>query len=168
VPDDPFRAAVADAGPLIHLDQLDCLSVLDAFVEVLVPSIVAGEAERHRPGWRERGPSALRVEDPEPERVQAILQAGALDAGEAAALALWESHIDAVLLCDDLAARRHAESMGCTIAGTLGLLLRAGRTGRLPHDTVKELVQALPTRTTLHISRELLAEALNSLLSDER
>jgi predicted nucleic acid-binding protein len=163
VPDDGSRAAVADAGPLIHLDELGCLGILDAFVEVLVPFIVASEAARHRPGGLDRAPPNVHFEDPDPERVREYMRAGALDVGEAAALALWETRTDAVLLCDDLAARRHAERMGCAIAGTLGLLLQAGRTRRLPVETVKELVQSLPTRTTLHIRHTLLAQAVLSL-----
>ena len=57
MPADLPSAAVADAGPLIHLDELDVLHVLGGFREVLVPEIVAAEANRHRPDWRSRAPA---------------------------------------------------------------------------------------------------------------
>lgn len=40
---------VLDAGPLIHLDQLGCLDLLEGFSELLVPPVVWQEALRHRP-----------------------------------------------------------------------------------------------------------------------
>ena len=86
-----------------------------------------------------------------------------IDPGEAAAIALWELHRDAVLLCDDMAARRHAESIGCAVAGTLGLVLWAARAGRLDVARARETLRTLPARTTLHIGAELLVHAIDSL-----
>lgn len=158
------RAAIADAGPVIHLDEIGQLAVLDGFAEVLVPGVVAGESERHRPGWRSRAPTCVRIEDPSPERMQAIrASAPDLDPGETAALALWQDRRDAVLLCDDLAARRHARSIGCEVAGTLGLLLWAAGKRRIELPVARELVAGLAERTTLHIDPRLLDEALAAL-----
>ncbi len=42
------RIVVADAGPLIHLDELNSLDLLD-FSEVLVPDAVWTEVARHHP-----------------------------------------------------------------------------------------------------------------------
>lgn len=44
------RVVVADAGPLIHLDELQCLDLLGDFAEVQVPEAVWREVEQHRPG----------------------------------------------------------------------------------------------------------------------
>ena len=43
------RVVVSDAGPIIHLSELDCLDVLSDFDEVLIPPIVWDEIERHQP-----------------------------------------------------------------------------------------------------------------------
>lgn len=40
---------ICDAGPLIHLDELDALDLLADFPEVLVPDAVWREVDRHRP-----------------------------------------------------------------------------------------------------------------------
>lgn len=40
---------VCDAGPLIHLDELGCLHLLNDFEEVLIPKEVWQEVEHHRP-----------------------------------------------------------------------------------------------------------------------
>jgi predicted nucleic acid-binding protein len=44
-----LSVVVTDAGPLIHLDELDVLDLLNDFAEVLVPQAVWREVERHRP-----------------------------------------------------------------------------------------------------------------------
>jgi len=43
------RVVVCDAGPLIHLDELGCLSLLNDFSELLIPDAVWNEVDRHRP-----------------------------------------------------------------------------------------------------------------------
>ena len=40
---------ICDAGPLIHLDELDNLSLFNDFAQVLVPEQVWLEVEQHRP-----------------------------------------------------------------------------------------------------------------------
>jgi len=40
---------VCDAGPVIHLDELGCLDLLNDFQEVLLPNTVWEEIKRHRP-----------------------------------------------------------------------------------------------------------------------
>lgn len=47
---DPGTLVIADAGPLIHLDELGCLDLLRDFARVWVPDAVWQEVEAHRPG----------------------------------------------------------------------------------------------------------------------
>lgn len=38
---------VCDAGPIIHLDELDCLYLLEDFEKVVVPEVVRREVLQH-------------------------------------------------------------------------------------------------------------------------
>lgn len=49
VKDDEPSIVVCDAGPLIHLDELDQLDLLRDFSSVCIPQQVAYEVARHRP-----------------------------------------------------------------------------------------------------------------------
>ena len=101
---DRLVAAVADAGPLIHLDELHALPLLAEFTEVLVPAVVSTEVSRHRSGWTDRAPSCLREADPNPQTLRALKEeamSADLDPGEISALALWCENPDFVLLCDE-------------------------------------------------------------------
>lgn len=47
--DAPALLVVCDAGPLIHLDELNCPDLLADFSRVVVPDVVWREVELHRP-----------------------------------------------------------------------------------------------------------------------
>ena len=40
---------VCDAGPFIHLDELNCIDLLADFGEIIVPLVVEKEISEHRP-----------------------------------------------------------------------------------------------------------------------
>jgi uncharacterized protein len=79
-----------------------------------------------------------------------------LDAGEAAAIPLAE-RLHAVLLCDDADARAEAMRRGLQVTGTLGVLLRAKREGRLARVAPVVLRMAA---LGMHVAAPLLAEVL--------
>ena len=94
--------AVSDAGPLIHLAEIDSLGLLSAFETLLIPKTVYEEVER--------GGVPTGMVDTEYELTEADddrIATGELNAGERAALAVAKER-DAVLLTDDLAARKAA------------------------------------------------------------
>jgi predicted nucleic acid-binding protein len=160
------EAAVADAGPLIHLDELDVLPILQRYRRVWVPRRVAREVEDHRPGWRLRMPPGISRVVSVPEADRARLRARLstlLDPGEVEALAFWVDHPETVVLCDDLEARLAASGLGASVIGTLGLLLLAAREDVLTVSAALELVRCIPERTTLHIRGSLVAEAVARL-----
>jgi len=47
---------VADTGPIIHLDELECLDLLADFNKIFVPDAVWREVLRHRPQATESQP----------------------------------------------------------------------------------------------------------------
>ena len=157
---------VLDAGPLIHLDELDCLLLLDGFSELLIPSIVWQEAIRHRPKLKlEKIPGAKikTPAGPSPLPLAAAGFAGELHAGEIAAITLLHEAGGGMLLSDDDAARQTAESLGFPVAGTLGLLLRGIRRGQISSTRVHALVSKFRQHCTLHISHALLKHFSESI-----
>jgi predicted nucleic acid-binding protein len=153
------RIAVADAGPLIHLDELHCLELLGDFAEVWVPRAVWREVERHRPlALHSAGVLWMRCSPPPSEKVDALAVLYSLHAGERAALSLCMEFPKAILLSDDTAARLAAKTLTVAAHGTLGLLVRAIRRRLLSKAQVLALLRQLPERSSLHIRPGLLAE----------
>ncbi len=165
----PQRVVVSDAGPIIHLDELDCLDVLSDFAEVLIPPIVWEEIEHHRPTALMTTSVVLRemsVSAEAPETLESLTRLFTLHRGELQALQLaMEQHAD-LILTDDTAARLAANSMGIPMHGTLGLLVRAFRRSQKSRAEVVRLLQLIPTQSTLHIKRTLLDELIHLTQSE--
>ena len=66
------------------------------------------------------------------EPIPPSIQAWDLGAGESAVLAFGAKRSGMTLVIDDLAARRCAASLNLPVRGTLGLVLKAKQTGRIP------------------------------------
>jgi predicted nucleic acid-binding protein len=126
---------VINASPLIylaHADLTDLLLVEGNSVRIPVP--VSAEI-------RQRGPldPTVQVLDKTPwlEEVSPVAPAPRVAAwnlgpGETSVLSWALAHPGCVAILDDLAGRRCAETLDIPLIGTLGLVLKAKRFGRVP------------------------------------
>ncbi|AUX25683.1 DNA-binding protein [Sorangium cellulosum] len=153
--------AVADAGPLIHLDELGALDLLALFERVLIPDIVQHEVVRHRSVFSLPSTVVCEVRAVDASRVAP--RCAHLHAGEVAALSLCEELGITLLLTDDLAARDAARAFGVTPVGSLGVVLRAARVGIVSVDVAERHLVALSKETTLFTTPALMAAALRQL-----
>lgn len=151
------KPVVCNAGPIIHLDQLGCLDVLSDYPAVFVPESVWTEVLKHRPSALPQ-PFLIRREAPKDidPIAAALARAFSLDAGEAACLTLLAGMRDAMFLTDDGAARLVGNQIGLEVHGTIGVLLRSIRTGKRTPQHVLAVLNELPGRSTLFISRDIL------------
>lgn len=152
---------IADAGPIIHLDELASLDLLADFGKV----IVWQEVQRHRPQALQSSSgliirqSALQFSP----LVYALAPLYTLHAGEQEALHLCLEFTHSLLLTDDTAARLAAKNPGVSAHGTLGLLVRAIRQQSRSKNEVLALLREIPTRTSLHVRLSLLAEVIKEV-----
>src|SRR5437879_681246 len=164
--DEAATLVVCDAGPLIHLDQLDCLDLLTDFSRVVIPDAVSLEVEHHRP-------SALKLEavefvrlkpkgEPSPELIS-MYRLLALHAGEVQALQIAQELGADLLLTDDTAARLAARNLRVAVHGTLGILLRAIRRGQRTPKEILNVLHALQDRSMMHIKRNLLDQVIRQV-----
>ena len=152
---------ICDAGPIIHLDEINCLNLLHDFEEIILPLSVEREIAVHRPSALTA--SSLTVKRPAEsldigEKLHALCQIFSLDAGETESLVLMESHPTAIFLTDDAAARLVAEQMKFEVHGTIGVLLRSIRRGQRKPEEVLQILSDIPLKSTLHIRPSLLDE----------
>ncbi len=98
---EPVWAVVCDAGPLIHLDELDSLSLLSDFATILIPEQVWREVEMNRPDALTRPVPSLQpiaVNISTQPSFQTLIQALSLGIGEQAALSLMQKYPQSYLL----------------------------------------------------------------------
>jgi predicted nucleic acid-binding protein len=151
---------IADAGPLIPLDELAALDLLSDFPRVLIPDAVWREVERYRPLALAAKPF-IRIESgPLDPRVATLAMTFTLHRGEREALSLAAHFPKAMFLTNDTAARLAAQTFTQRVHGTLGLLVRAMRRGQRSRDEVLVLLRAIPLQSSLHIRPALLNEVI--------
>jgi len=126
---------ICNTSPLQYLHQIGQLELLPALVSrVVVPTVVAEElAEGRRRGLDLPVPEMLPwVELSVPANEQVVRLVADLGPGETGVLLLALEQTDPVVILDDALARRHAEMLGISLTGTLGILLDAKRRGLVP------------------------------------
>jgi uncharacterized protein len=115
---------VSNSSPLIALEQLDLLDVLEQiFGNVLVPPAVAKEVAPTvtLPAWiKEQSLS---------QAIGPHILSTSLGAGESEALSLALELKASLLILDERPARRLAQALNVPVIGTLGLLVKAKQLG---------------------------------------
>jgi predicted nucleic acid-binding protein len=130
-----ISSRVANASPLIFLTKVGLLEVLrEPSVPVLVPDVVLAEVgglDPDDPAVRaiQQSPWMRVVSTPTVPHAVLVWD---LDAGESAVLAVALSQTGAMVILDDLPARRCARVLNVPSQGTLGLVLVAKRQGLIP------------------------------------
>ena len=150
-------AAVSDAGPLIHLAEIDSLELLSAFGTLLIPETVYEEVEA---GGVPDGLSELSSELVEANEKRA--ESKELDAGERAALAVAENR-EVVLPTDDLAAREAATDAGVEVHGSIGVIALGYGRGFFDRDEAASLMRALQRETSLFVSEAVVERGIELL-----
>lgn len=152
--------AVADAGPIIHLAEIDALELLSLADTLYVPERVYDELEA---GSVPNGLAAVEhtTVSAEPDSIDA----GDLDPGETAALAVALER-DAVLLTDDLAAREHASEVGIEVHGSIGVIALGYARDALDRDEAVSMMRSLQHATSLFVSDAVVERGIELLEDD--
>ena len=150
-------AAVSDAGPLIHLAEIDSLELLSTFDTLLVPETVYEEIDA---GGVPDGLAGLSYELVEAE--ESRIRAEKLDAGERAAIAVAEEQ-EVVLLTDDLAAREAASDAGADVRGSIGVIALGYGRGLFDRDEAASRMRALQRETSLFVTEAVVERGIRML-----
>jgi predicted nucleic acid-binding protein len=159
VPDLPL---VCDTTLLLYLGRIGQIDLLPAlFTPIYVPDPVMLELDTGRllrPDTLDPRDLAWITPVAVPQDMIDALPPNRLGVGERAVIAHTRAHQGCIAGLDDLQARRLAEGLGLVVVGTLGILLRAKRTGLL--STVRSLIDAL-TVQGFRLDNDLYQDILN-------
>lgn len=144
------KVVISDASTLILLHKIGKLNLLKAvYHELVTTPEVKEEFGETLPQW-------IEIKTPSDKKYQTFLQTQ-VDLGEASAIALATDYADALLLLDDLKARKLATKLNFKVSGTLGVIHRAKQLGVI--DKVKPLVEKL-LATNFRIADNIIREIL--------
>ena len=162
------NVAVADAGPLIHLAEVDGLVLLRIFAALHIPDAVWSEAVR---------PNRVRESDlaklrnirrhtiPQAQVTQFLQETGleGLQTGDVESLYLCQHIQVSTLLTDDLSVREAAKQLSLTPVGSLGIVIRAYRVGHISLADAERYLNALCDTSSLFVTRVIVDLAIEQL-----
>lgn len=165
-----LETAVTDTGPLLHLAEIGQEGLLRLFERVIASEQVAAEARRF--GVLDRITSALgcrlvieRVTDGEVSAQREVLDDRCAHQTDLSVAALAARSTPDVVLTDDLTLRKGLEAQGCQVVGSVGILVRAFRAGRVSKSDLHVSLERLFDGSSLYLSKSFRAH-VRSLLDD--
>lgn len=149
------KVIISDTSTLIVFHKIDEFNLLQkVYGELLTTSEVAKEFGENLPNW-------IKIQAVSDKKYQFFLETQ-IDYGEASAIALASEYNDALLLLDDLKARKLATRLNLKITGTLGIIHKAKQMALI--DKVKPLIDKL-LLTDFRVADNIIKEILK--LNDE-
>ena len=153
---------VSNTGPIIHLNEINFLEVLDIFSSVFIPEEVANELKKNNVLIL-RKIKIIKLTSESKDKVKIITNEYNLDLGEAEAITLaLQEKID-YFITDDLEARKIAKKYFIEVHGTIGVVLRALKEKLIDKKTAIEKVNELKTKSSLFITQDLINEITKAI-----
>ena len=159
---------VSDTTPLITLMKVGRLNILHSlFGEVCIPKAVFSEVTSNETFENEadiiRNSEYIKVVMVRDQRqVEFLQRATGLDLGESEAI-IYADEIKAdLLLMDEAAGRKVAQNMNLPITGSIGVLIKAFKSGIITADEADDAFARI-RRANRHISEPLINKALEMI-----
>ncbi len=160
--------AVTDAGPLIHLTEIGCLHILSIFRDLHVPDAVWAETvECGRTSGEDllKSSKVKRHTVPQEDITGFIEKNNLKDlhSGECECLYLSRQIDVTILLTDDLAVREAAKHLKLVPVGSLGMVARAYRLGKISMADAQRHILDLYEVSSLFVTRVIVEMAIDRL-----
>jgi predicted nucleic acid-binding protein len=155
---------VSNATPLIAFSRIGRLDLLQKVVGNLVIPLAV---EEEITGYAKNKPGVIELTEQRWITVKAVtsrrevqLLLPTLDRGEAEVITLGMEQNARLLLIDELTGRKVAQSLGLTVSGSVGVLVRARQLGEI--TAVRPFLEAM-TQQGIRYSPRFIAHVLQSL-----
>ena len=151
--------AVSDTGPIIHLNEINLIKVLNIFSIVIIPEEVEKELKNSKILILKKI-KILKLSPSYKDKIKILTNQENLDLGEAFAIVLAMQEKADYFLTDDLDARNIAIKYNLQVHGTVGIILRAFREKIIDKKTAIEKVNELHAKSSLFITKDLVDSIL--------
>ncbi len=148
--------AVGDTGPILHLYEINHLGLLSIFSHLVLPLSVVEELRIYGLNLADLTDvrvSVMPVDQAHRDAMLVTEQSPAIHSADAEVFLLAYGNSSRLMLTDDLVLRRRLEANGIVVVGSVGILVRAYKTGRLTRSELEMAIDTLFTVSTLYLSR---------------
>ena len=159
---------VADAGPLIHLTEIESVPLLSLFERIIIPEQVWNETRSHAPIFPEavaelRNLERVAVAQTEMMSFVNMHHLEHLHQGELECFYVCVQREVSVILTDDLAVRDAAKQLRLTPVGSLGVVVSAYRHDMISFAEAERYISALYETSSLFVTRTIVEMVLEQL-----
>lgn len=166
--DGELKSAVVDAGPIIHLNEIGCLTYLRIFSSLHVPDAVWGETvgHGHLSPQELNGFENLRRYTLVHAEVEGFIKHNKcedLDSGERECLYLCDEIGVPLILTDDLAVRDVATRLNIIPVGSLGIVIKTYRSGKISLQEAESKLNDLYDVSSLFVTKDIVEMAIEHL-----
>lgn len=149
--------AIFDAGPLIHLSQIDALDALSLVDKAIIPHGVFEEIkfESQRTQLK-KSIKIVNLSKDSNDMSKILSEKYSLGLGESQSIALAKQENVKLIFTDDLDARTVAKSFGFDVHGTIGLVLKSYKEKFLTRKRAISIVTDLDEKSTLFLTSDLV------------
>ncbi len=161
---------VVDAGPFIHLEQINQLKLLKNLPQIYIPAGVISEIKqgdkilsslKDIKHWPNAKITAVQRKSIGPKGK--IIRAAGLQRGETDCIYLAIQIQQSILLTDDMHARITAEKLSIEVHGSIGLIAYGFRRKWISLKEAEESLILLYHRSNLFITYAIIEEAIRNL-----
>lgn len=149
---------ISDTGPILHLNEINSLLVLDIFEQIKLPDLVADELKAYDLNANELNIRAnvviCPVDHEQSLNIMQKLGQPFIHLTDAAVFILAQNaNFSRPVLTDDLALRRQLEARDTLVIGSIGLLIRAYHQKFINKTVLESAIDSLFNDSSLHLSQ---------------
>ncbi len=154
-----MEEACSDNGPILHLSETNSGNFLDIFKNVFISDQAEEELQKHKIPL----PENAKHEKTNKDQTALLAEKYGLDIGEASALWLCKALKVELLLTDDLSTREAAKGLDIRPVGTIGVITRNFRDGKIGQETAIGALEKIHRESSLFITSELVNYAIGEI-----
>lgn len=164
-----MKQVVVDAGPFIHLSQINQITLLKKFPILYTPASVISEINptgeisiQEIQKWKNL--KIIHIPEKTIPETENIAKKFRLHRGEKDVLCIAHKKVtDYTVLTDDLDARNACENLGIEVHGTIGILAYASHNNWISFKEAEESLILLQKRSNLFITFAIIERAIAGL-----
>ena len=152
--------ACSDTGPILHLNEINKISLLKIFSKIIISFYIKEELLKYKIDFL---PKNIEIHNVNKDQVLLIAEKYDLNIGESSVIWLNKNLKIPILLTDDLDAREVAISLDIKAVGTVGIIMRSFRENIIDENSAIQILKDIHEKSSLFVTKELINYAINQI-----
>lgn len=160
---------IVDAGPFIHLNQINALSLLKKFFHIYTTDSViseirlGGEIPIDKISKWQNFTIIRNIKEPTTPKFQKVIKSFRLHLGEKDVICLADKIASSIVLTDDMDARSACENLRIEVHGTAGIIAYAYHKKWITYNHAQNYLRSLQRTSSLFITSAIIENAIKTL-----